>query len=127
MKDKFNCLARLTLGLIFFVFGLNGFLGFIPLPEHPEAANAFLAGLGGSSYFFPVMKVCEVACGALLLIGRFVPLALVILAPIVVQINLIHFFLDPAGLPLGLFIGILQAYLGFFAYKAEFALVLRAK
>ena len=109
---------------MFFVFGLNGFLNFLPMPELGGAAGEFFAGLGAAGYFFPVLKAVETVCGALLLIRRFVPLALVLLAPIVVQIFLFHAFLDAAGLPMAIVLIALQAYLGFGVHGAAFKGVL---
>ena len=71
--------GRVLLGLVFFVFGLNGFFNFIPVPPMPEKAVTFMTGLMSSHYFLPLLKATEVICGALLLSGFFVPLALVIL------------------------------------------------
>ena len=94
MKTKVATGARLLLGLLFFVFGLNGFLNFIPAPASiPEAAIAFSTALGATGYFFPVLKATEVLMGFLLLTGFAAPLALVVLAPITIQIFLFHFFL----------------------------------
>ncbi|RMF71290.1 MAG: DoxX family protein [Acidobacteria bacterium] len=118
--------AQILLGLIFFVFGLNGFFHFLPMPEMSPEAGSFLGALAGTGYFFPVLKLVETVSGALLLVNRFVPLALVLLAPVVVQIFLFHAFLDPAGLPLAIVIVILEAYLGFFVYRRSFDGVLRA-
>jgi putative oxidoreductase len=87
--------ARLLLGLIFLVFGLNGFLQFLPIPPMPDAAMSFLGALGSSGYFFPVLKATEVLCGLLLLTGFAAPVALVILAPITLQIFLFHAVLTP--------------------------------
>jgi putative oxidoreductase len=115
--SKIALIARLLLGLIFFVFGLNGFLNFIPMPPLPEAASAFMMGLGGSGYFFPMLKGVEVICGALLLIGAFVPLALIVLAPIILNIVLFHGFLAPGGLALPIVIGLLEVYLAFFSQQ----------
>lgn len=116
MKNKLPMIARIALGLIFFVFGLNGFFQFIPMPEAmPEKLMAFTSGLAASGYFFPFLKGTEVVCGALLLVGAFVPLALVVLAPIILNIFLVHAFLDPSGLPIAIVIGILEIYLSFFA------------
>jgi putative oxidoreductase len=113
---KLPLIARILLGLIFFVFGLNGFLNFIPVPPNlPEKLQAFTTGLMASGYFFPFLKGTEVACGLLLLIGAFVPLALVVLAPIILNILLVHAFLAPSGLPLALVICALEIYLAFFA------------
>lgn len=86
---------RLLLGLIYFVFGLNGFFQFLPMPPLPEGAGQFLGALAGSGYFFPVLKATEVLAGAALLSGFFVPLSLVVLAPITLQIFLFHAFLTP--------------------------------
>lgn len=99
--DKVAMIARYLLGLVFFVFGLNGFFDFLPPPEVPEgAAGAFMGGLAGTGYFFPLLKITEIVAGALLLAGRWVPLALVLLAPVVVNIAAYHIFLDPTAQPL---------------------------
>jgi putative oxidoreductase len=88
--------ARILLGLIYFVFGLNGFLNFIPPPAvMPEGATSFFMALMGTGYFLPLLKTTEVVCGALLLARVAVPLALVILAPITLNILFFHFFLTP--------------------------------
>ena len=102
MNSKVTLGARILLGLIFTVFGLNGFFNFIPMPPPEGAAAAYLGGLAASGYFFPVLKITEIISGLLLLSGRFVPLALLFLAPIVVQIFLMHAFLAPSGLPLAI-------------------------
>ena len=127
MKEKINLGARIILGLIFFVFGINGFLKIIPLPEHPEAANIFLASLGMTGYFMPVVKITEIVAGAMLLSGYFVPLGLVLLAPIVVQIFLFHVFLAPGGMIMAIVLVVLEGYLGFFVYRESFRSVLAAK
>lgn len=93
--------ARIVLGLVFFVFGLNGFLHFLPQPPMPAAAAGFVGGLVSAPYFIPLLKGTEVLAGLALLSNRFVPLALTLLAPIIVQIALFHTFLAPsAGMPL---------------------------
>lgn len=86
---------RVLLGLCFFVFGLNGFLNFIPAPKDPgpEAAAAFGAALFKAGYFIPMLKGVEVIAGAMLLCKRFVPLALALLAPVLVNIFAFHYFL----------------------------------
>lgn len=118
LMNKLPMIARILLGLIFFVFGLNGFFNFIPMGDMPpmsEKATAFMNGLMGTGYFFPFLKGTEVICGLLLLIGAFVPLALVVLAPIVVNIILVHTILIPSGLPMTILITVLMVYLSFFA------------
>lgn len=107
--------ARLIMGLIFVVFGLNGFFHFIPMPPMPEAAGKFMGALGATGYFFPFLKVCEIVAGLFLVIGAFVPLALIILAPIIINIVLFHAFLAPGGMLLPIVLVILEAYLAFFS------------
>lgn len=103
IASKLPTAARLFLGLVFTVFGLNGFLGFLPQPEPSAAGGAFLGALAATGYMFPLIKGTEVVAGLLLLSNRFVPLALTILAPITVNILAYHVALDPApGLPLAL-------------------------
>ncbi len=92
--------ARWVLGLAFVVFGLNGFLNFIPVPPPAPEAGVFLKAMMETGYLLPLVKALEVVCGALLLANVFVPLALLVLAPIVVNILALHLMLDPAGLPL---------------------------
>jgi hypothetical protein len=118
--------ARLVLGLIFFVFGLNGFLQFMPMPPVPEAAGAFLGALAASGYMFPLIKATEVGAGILLLSNRYVPLALLLLAPVVVNILAFHLVLAPEGLALAL---VSAGLLGVVAWsqRAAFAGVLQAR
>jgi uncharacterized membrane protein YphA (DoxX/SURF4 family) len=118
--------ARLFLGLVFTVFGLNFFLHFLPMPAAPPRAAAFAGALFASGYFFPLLKTTEVVAGILLLTGRFVPLALAVLAPIVVNIVGFHLFLEPSGLPVPLAVLAAEIFLGW-SYRASFAPMLRAR
>src|SRR6478609_8607842 len=112
--------ARVMLGLIYFVFGLNFFLQFLPPPPPQEGiVAAFTGGLFQSGYFFPVLKGIEVIVGAALLTGFFVPLTLVVLAPISVHILLFHTILAPAGAPMGIAIVALNLYLAW-VYRDHF-------
>lgn len=98
MKSKIYLAARILLGLIYFVFGLNGFLNFIPLPPGiPEAAMNFSAAMMATGYFIPLLKGTEVIGGLMLLTGFAAPLGLVVLAPITLQIFLYHWFLTPGA------------------------------
>jgi hypothetical protein len=87
--------ARVLLGLIFTVFGLNGFLNFIPQPPMPPDAVVVVSGLLGMKYLFPLLKGVEVVSGLLLLSGRLIPLVLVVLAPIILNIVGFHTFVMP--------------------------------
>lgn len=121
--------ARVLLGLVFFVFGLNGFLNFIPVPPGiPEAAMEFSAAMMKTGYFLPFVKATEVVVGLLLLSGFFVPLALVILAPITLNILAYHLFLTP-GLEnsiMAIVIIGLQVFLAWH-HRERYAPLLRAK
>jgi uncharacterized membrane protein YphA (DoxX/SURF4 family) len=118
--------ARLVLGLVFFVFGLNGFLHFLPQPPLTGPAGAFVGALVGSGYLFPLLKGTEVLAGSLLLANLFVPLALTLLAPIIVNIAAFHLFLAPGNYAV---VGIVLASELFLAWthRAAFASVLRAR
>jgi uncharacterized membrane protein YphA (DoxX/SURF4 family) len=118
--------ARLFLGLVFTVFGLNFFLHFLPTPPSPPRAASFAGALFASGYLFPLLKTTEVAAGLLLLSGRFVPLALAVLAPIVINIMGFHLFLAPAGMALPLAVLAAELYLAW-SYRAAFAPMLRAR
>ncbi|MFN0047672.1 MAG: DoxX family membrane protein [Cytophagales bacterium] len=127
MKSKLpTMIARILLGIIFFVFGLNGFMNFMPLPPLNESAGVFIGGLVGSGYFFQFLKLCEVIAGVALITGFFVPLALTLLAPISVNIFLFHLFLERSGLPISLIIISLMMYLAF-TYKDYFKQLFTAK
>jgi uncharacterized membrane protein YphA (DoxX/SURF4 family) len=120
--------ARLLLGLAFFVFGLNGFLNFIPAPSEPipAGAAAFGGALAATGYMFPLVKGTEVLVGVLLLANRFVPLALALLAPVLVNIVLFHGFLAPSGSAPGLVLLALELYLAW-SYRAAFRPMLAAR
>lgn len=116
MKSKLTLPARILLGLIFFVFGLMGLLNLAPPPpDLPERLKTFNAGMMATGYFFPFLKATETICGLFLLTGFYVPLALVVLAPIVLNIILVHAFMAPSGIAIGLVAGILLSYLAFFS------------
>ncbi|HVR03991.1 MAG TPA: DoxX family protein [Polyangia bacterium] len=117
--------ARLFLGLVFTVFGLNFFLHFLPTPAPAPRAAAFAGALFSSGYLFPLLKITEVMAGLLLLSGRFVPLALAVVAPIVINIVGFHLFLAPSGLPLAVALLATELYLAWM-YRAAFAPMLRA-
>jgi uncharacterized membrane protein YphA (DoxX/SURF4 family) len=122
---KLPTVARIVLGLVFFVFGLNGFLGFLPQPPMNEAAGSFAMALAKTGYFFPLLKGTEVVAGLLLLSGRYVPLALTVLAPIVVNIAAFHLFLAPSVGMVVLLVA-LELYLAW-AYRRAFAPMLQAR
>jgi uncharacterized membrane protein YphA (DoxX/SURF4 family) len=92
-------IARILMGIMFFVFGLNGFLNFIPRPNAPmpEVAVTFMGALTKTGYMLPLIFGTQVIVGALLLSNRFVPLALALalIAPVIVNIVAFHAFVAP--------------------------------
>ena len=118
--SKLPLIARIILGLIFTVFSVNFFVPFLPMPEPTPEAGAFLGALMDSGYMFYFIKIVELVGGIMLLIGICIPFALVLLAPIVVNIFLFHVFLDPAGFLMGLFILLLELFL-LYHYRSVFS------
>ena len=117
--------VRYLVGLMLFVFGLNGFLQFIPPPHAPPAGEAFLDALVTGNVL-PVVSVFEALTGALLLAGRFVPLALVMLVPITLNIVLYHLTFDPGGGVAGYVLLAMHAFL-LWAYAGHLMPLARAR
>jgi putative oxidoreductase len=112
--------ARILLGLIFVVLGLNGFLNFLNMGPMPTGlAGQFLGALAQSHYLYVVAGL-QVAGGALLLVGRYVPLALVLLGPVIVNILLYHFLMNPSGMLLAIVVTILWAIV-FLSHRQYFS------
>ena len=113
-------IVRILLGLGFVVFGSNIFLHFMPAPPPPATlAGDFSKALMQSHYIY-VVGLLQVMGGLLLLIGRYVPLGLTLLGPVIVNILLFHVFLDPSGLPLAIIVTILALFL-LWRYRTNFA------
>jgi uncharacterized membrane protein YphA (DoxX/SURF4 family) len=117
-------ILRTLLGLAFVFFGLNGFLHFMKASPPSGQAGAFIMAMFTSGYFYAVAAL-QIIGGLLLLIGRFVPLGLTLLSPIVVNIVLFHVCLDPQGLPIAVVFACLTAFL-LWSYRASFAPLLKA-
>lgn len=104
-------IARVLLGLIFVVFGSNIFLHFIPMPPPPPGLLGDFTKALFLSHHIHVVAVFQIVGGLLLLIGRFIPLGLVLLAPVIVNIDLVHILMDPKGLPMAALVSILLIFL----------------
>lgn len=126
LATKLPTVARTVLGLAFSVFGLNGFLHFLPMPPTAGPAGDFLGALFATGYMFPLIKGTEVVAGALLLANRFTPLALALLAPVLVNIVAFHALLAHGGLGLPLVLLALELYLAY-AYRNAFSPMLAAR
>jgi putative oxidoreductase len=117
-------IARILLGLIFVIFGANGFLHFIPSTPPPGAAGQF-AGLLFTTHYYVVVFALQFIGGVLLLVGRYIPLGLVILAPIIVNILLFHIHMAPSGIGPGLLATVLW-FVVFAAHRESFRGILSA-
>ena len=112
-------ISRILLGLVFVVFGLNGFLHFIPGQLPPGLAGQF-AGAMHQSHYDLVVSAIQVIGGVLLLVNRYLPLALTLLGPVIVNILLFHALLFPQGLAPGVVVAALWLIL-FFRYREYFS------
>jgi putative oxidoreductase len=113
-------IARILLGLVFLVFGLNGFLMFIPTGPLPTGlAGQFVTALLQSHYVLAVSAL-QIAGGALLLVNRYVPLGLTILGPIIVNILLYHLLLYHMGVGIAITVAILWGIVAFY-HRQSFA------
>jgi hypothetical protein len=128
VKSNATSAARALLGLVFFGFAVNGLLHLFALPPAEGAAAVFINGLIASRYFFPLLFVIYLLSGAALLIGRFVPLALAALAPIIVNIVVMHLFLPSSGaeICLAALVTVLEIFLAW-SYRTAFRPLLRPR
>jgi putative oxidoreductase len=115
--------ARILLGIMFTIFGLNGFLQFIPQPPLPPGAMATFTGVLFTSHYYVFVFAVQLLCGILLLANQFVPLALTLLGPVIANILVFHITMQPAGLPPGILATILWAILAW-RLRSHFAALL---
>jgi len=116
-------IARILLGLVFVVFGSNFFLHFIPQPPPPPGlAGDYVKVFAASGYMY-VVGVLQLLSGLLLLIGRFVPLALTVLAAMIFNILVFHILMAPEGLPIAIVVALLDLFL-IWSYRDRFAGIL---
>src|SRR5947207_2751540 len=122
---KLPAVVRVVLGLVFTTFGLNGFLHFIPQPPMSGPPVDFFGALFATGYMLPLVLGTQLVAGLLLLSGRYVPLALTLLAPVIVNILGFHLFLEKGGFALPLVVLAAEIYLAW-TYRAAFAPLLRS-
>jgi hypothetical protein len=118
-------IARFLLALAFVVFGLNGFLNFLPSPPPAGLAGQFVTALAATHYIHFIFAI-QLISGILFLVNRFVPLALTLIAPIIVNILLFHGFMAPAGIGPGLLVTLCWIIV-FVRHRAAFAGIFQAK
>lgn len=120
--------ARILMGLPLLVFGLNGFLNFIPPPPTPlpEGAAAFAGALMQTGYMLQLIGATQFIVGALLLANRLVPLALALFAPFIVNSIAFHLFLEPSGRIMAAVFLAMELYLAW-AYRAAYRPMLAAR
>jgi putative oxidoreductase len=106
-------IVRSLMGLLFLFASITYLFKLITPPEPTGAMKTFSAGLMASVYLMPTVKIVELTCGLAFLTGRFVPLATVLIAPIIVNIFLVHAFLGHEGLPLATFLVLANAFLAY--------------
>lgn len=123
---KATKIVQRVLGFCFLAFGLNGFVHFIPPLGMRNPALEFFIGLAATGYMLPLLYMTQAAAGAMLLVGMFVPLALAMLAPIIINIFLFHLFLAPTGIPVALILAAFELSLAW-DYRHAFAPMLQAQ
>jgi uncharacterized membrane protein YphA (DoxX/SURF4 family) len=106
-------ILRTLMGLLFLFASITFFFKLITPPPLTGPMKLFTDGMAASIYLLPTVKVIELLCGAAFLTGRFVPLATVLIAPIIVNITLLHAFLDPKGLPVALFLVLANSFVAY--------------
>lgn len=112
-------ITRSLLGMVFLTFGANKFLNFMPSPPVTGMPAQFMGAMFATHYIY-VVATCEVVGGLLLLTGRYAPLGLTLVGPVVVNILAFHTFMAPAGLPVAFVVSALSLFL-LWSYRAHFA------
>ena len=126
ITQKLPTIARIGLGLVFATFGLNKLVPFLPQPPISGPPAQFFGALFATGYMIPLIAATEIVAGIMLLTGRFVPLALALLAPVIVNIVAFHLFLAPAGVGVPVMVLALEVYLAW-TYRDVFAPMLHAR
>lgn len=119
-------IVRTLMGLLFLFGSVVYFLNLFPVPELTGNMKTFNEGLAASGYFMTLLKATELVCGLMLITGRFVPLALVVLSPIIINILMVHIFLDRTGLPVAVFLVLANLFLAY-CYRDAFRPLLTSK
>ncbi len=116
--------VRILFGLLLLIFGLNGFLQFMPFPEMSEQAGKFIGALAETGYIFPIIALLEIIVGVLLLSNKYLALALILIFPIILNAFLFHLFLDIPGIGAALIAIVSNVFL-FFTNKENYKNILQ--
>lgn len=119
-------IVRTLMGLLFLFASIVVLFKLAPQPEQTGNVKLFMDGVNATGYLMTLIKVTELVCGIAFVTGRFVPLASVIIAPININIFLFHYFVDPSGLPVAIFLVLANAFMGY-AHWDKFKPMMRAK
>jgi putative oxidoreductase len=117
-------IVRTLMGLLFVFGAVVYFFNLFEPPPMEGPIKTFTEGLAASGYFMTLLKATELVCGIALIAGRFVPLALVILAPIVLNIFMVHLMLDRTGLPVAIFLVLAGIFLAYY-YRERYTELLK--
>lgn len=116
--------VRVLLGLLYVAASVVVLFNLAPQPELSGAPKEFMEGMNATGYMLKLIKITELICGASLVSGFYVPLALIVIAPVSLNIFLYHAFVVPEGLPVAIFVLLATAFLGF-AYRDRYAELFR--
>lgn len=106
-------IVRVLMGLLFIFGSVTYFFNLIPTPELSGNIKIFNDGINASGYLMNLIKATELICGIAFVTGRFVPLASVVIAPVIINIFFVHLFLDRTALPIGIFLILANIFLAF--------------
>jgi uncharacterized membrane protein YphA (DoxX/SURF4 family) len=118
-------IVRTLMGLLFLFASITFLFGLITPPPMTGVPKTFNEGLASVGYFFPVLKVVELLCGLAFVSGYFVPLATVLIAPVIVHIFLYHTLIDTSGMPVGIFLVLANAFVAYY-YRDAYSGLLKA-
>ena len=119
-------IVRTLMGLVFLFASIVVLFKLVPKPELTGAVKVFNEGLDSVRYFMPLLKVTELLCGLAFVTGRYVPLATVVIAPIIVNIICFHAFVDRTGLPVAIFLVLANAFVAYY-YRRSYDGLLKTK
>ena len=118
--------VRTLMGLLFLFASVSYFLNLVPKPDLSGTVKTFNEGLESVGYFMPLLKTVELLCGLAFVVGRFVPLATILIAPIIVNIFCFHAFVDRTGLPVAIFLVLANGFVAYY-HRKSYAELLKAK